>query len=364
MKDKILIVGGYGQVGKFVTLELANAFPKHVIVAGRSLAKANDFALENGNLFETLELDIYDKKMFLPSIVNIKIVIMCLSPSNNDFSKYCIENGIHYVDISPSYDVVKKVEQFKAEAENNHSTCVLGVGLSPGLSNLLVKKLCQNMTVLKEVNINLMLGLGEAHGQDGVKWLLDNIKSDFIVNDTRIKPFGKCRKTIFHEPLGKRCVYPFNLADQYIVSKTQNIENVFSYFCYDSKITTLLLSILKNIGIFCLLKYRPIYNMMLKYFIFMLSVNQKFKLGSDVYSLKIDAVGIKDGKEHFCNAGVIGYNNSLLTGNVIVFVAKQLYAKSYSHGIFYLEELFSIDDLEECDIIPKIELNITDKVNI
>ena len=46
MKDKILIIGGYGQVGKFATLELANAFPKHVIVAGRSLAKANDFALK------------------------------------------------------------------------------------------------------------------------------------------------------------------------------------------------------------------------------------------------------------------------------------------------------------------------------
>ncbi|MCL2412093.1 MAG: saccharopine dehydrogenase NADP-binding domain-containing protein, partial [Treponema sp.] len=235
MKDKILIIGGYGQVGKYVTLELVNSFQKKVIVAGRNIKKANDFAQENDNLFETLRLDIYDTESFSASIINVKIAIMCLSPNNNDFAKYCLENGIHYVDISPSNDVAKNIEQFRAEAEINHSTCVLGVGLSPGLSNLLVKKLKQNEVLLKKVNINLMLGLGEAHGQDGIKWLLDNIKNDFIVNNIKIKPFGKNKKVIFIEPLGKRSVYPFNLADQYIVSKTQNIKDVLSYFCYDSK---------------------------------------------------------------------------------------------------------------------------------
>ena len=358
MRDKILIVGGYGQVGKYVTLELANIFPKHVIVAGRTLEKANAFAQENNNLFETLKFDIYEKEIFSDLMVNIKIVIMCLSPNNNDFSQYCIKNGIHYIDISPSNNVIKNIEQFKLEAENNHSTCVLGVGLSPGLCNLLVKKLNQNLTALKKVNINLMLGLGEAHGQDGIKWLLDNIKYDFIVNNIKVKPFGKCRKTVFNEPLGKRSVYPFNLADQYIVSKTQKIENAFPYFCYDSKIATLLLSLLKHLGIFCLLKYKPFYNIVLRYFSFMLSINQKLKLGSDVYSLKIDAIGIKDGREHFCDAGVTGYNNSLLTGKIIVFVAKELYTKNFSYGIFYLEELFSLEDLEGHNIIPKIELNI------
>ena len=89
MRDKILIVGGYGQVGKYVTLELANIFPKHVIVAGRTLEKANAFAKENNNLFETLKFDIYDKEIFSALMVNIKIVIMCLSPNNNDFSQYC-----------------------------------------------------------------------------------------------------------------------------------------------------------------------------------------------------------------------------------------------------------------------------------
>jgi len=358
MKDKILIIGGYGQVGKYVTLELAKTFPKKVIIAGRNLEKANSFALENNNLFETLKLDIYDKNSFSTLVVNVKVAIMCLSPENNDFVKYCTENGIHYIDISPSIDVAKNIEQFRTDAENNHSTCVLGVGLSPGLSNLLVKKLNQNEIVLDKVNINLMLGLGEPHGQDSTKWVLDNIKADFIVNNIKIKPFGKGKKVIFINPLGKNTVYPFNLADQYIVSKTQKINNVFSYICYDSKIMTFLLSLLKNIGFFYFLKYKTFYNIMFKYFNFVLSLNQKLKLGTDVYSIKIDAIGIKNGKEYFCNAGIIGYNNSLLTGKITAFVASQLFTKNQSHGVFYLEELFSLDDLIENNIISEYELNI------
>ncbi|MCL2411312.1 MAG: hypothetical protein FWC97_06680, partial [Treponema sp.] len=144
------------------------------------------------------------------------------------------------------------------------------------------------------------------------------------------------------------------------VSKTQNIKDVLSYFCYDSKITTFLLSFLKHLGIFGLLKFKTFYNIMLKYFNFMLSVNQKLKLGSDVYSIKIDAIGIKNEKEHFYSAGIIGYNNSLLTGKITAFVAEKLYKNNYSSGVFYLEELFSLEDFNENDIIPKIELNVYD----
>ena len=90
----------------------------------------------------------------------------------------------------------------------------------------------------------------------------------------------------------------------------------------------------------------------------MLFFNQKLKISTDVYSLKIDAIGVKDGKKHFYNAGVIGYNNSLLTGRITAFVAKQLYTKNYSHGVFYIEELFSLDDLIEESIIAKIEMNV------
>ncbi len=76
LKDKILVVGGYGQVGRYVTLELITTFPKKIIVAGRNLEKANSFAREYNNLFETQKIDIYDLENITEATKNVKVVVM------------------------------------------------------------------------------------------------------------------------------------------------------------------------------------------------------------------------------------------------------------------------------------------------
>lgn len=351
MKDKVLIVGGYGQVGKYVTLELACAFPQKIIVAGRSAEKANAFAMENNIDIEAIELNIYDTDSICNIIKNVKVAVMCLSPKNNDFAIFCVKNGIDYIDISPSNDVAKGIEQIKEAAISNKSTCVLGVGLAPGLSNLLVKKLSRNFDVMQRADISLMLGLGEPHGEDGVKWLLDNLRDNFIVNidgiNRSIKPFVIKRKTSFIKPLGDRSAYRFNLADQYILQKTLQIENTASYFCYDSKQITFYVSMLKRIGIFSLLRFKFAYNIILKLFISMLPVIRKLKLGTDIYSIQVDVVGVKNGRECLSHIGIKGNNNSFITGKIAAFAARKLLVDNYPSGVFYLEELFSLEEFDD-----------------
>lgn len=357
-KNKILIIGGYGQVGRYVTLDLVAVFPNEVIVAGRNLEKADAFAQEHNNLFGTQKIDIYDVSNFKEATKNVKVVVMCMMPKNNDFTKFCIENEIHYVDISPSDNVMGKIEQFKGYFENKQVACVLGVGLAPGLSNLLVKKLQSEVDILQSVDMFLMLGLGEAHGADGVNWLLDNIRNSFPVNNQKIKPFVNGKKTIFIQHLGKRKAYPFNIADQFIVSKTLQIENAASYLCFDSKTATRLLSTLKHMGVFNLLKFKAVQNIFANIFNSLLPIIQKSRFGTDIYSIKIDAIGLKNNNKYKCSIGTIGYDNSLLTAQITAFVAKQLYTKNLPSGIFYLEELFSLDDLNNAGICPEIEICI------
>lgn len=360
MSEKILIVGGYGQVGRYVTSELIKTFSNKVVVAGRSLEKANSFLQEHGGSFEILKLDIYDFDRRAEALKNIKVVVMCLSPKNNDFAEHCIKNGVHYIDISPSNDIAQNLKTFSHGNENISSTCVLGVGLAPGLSNLLVKELSQSVDVLQNVNISLLLGLGEEHGKDGVKWLLDNINENFFLNingsKVSIKPFIGKHKTDFIEPLGKRTAYRFNLADQFIVPQTLRIENVSSYFCYDSKAITAYVSILKRIGIFGLLKFKITYRFIEKIFSAILPIIRKTKIGTDIYSIQVDAVGAKNGKEVSCRISAIGNNNSLLTGQIAAFSAMKLFTDNYPHRVFYFEELFSLEDIDNFGICPKIEM--------
>ncbi len=362
MNDKILIVGGYGQVGKYVTLKLLELFPNRIIVAGRTLQKADDFAREHNSSFETLRVDIYDEDSIADAVKNVNLVVMCLTPKNTDFAEYCVKNGIHYIDISPSDDVLKTIKRFDREAAKNQSTCVLGVGIAPGLSNLLVKKLSDYTEELNKVNISLLLGIGEHHGEDGVKWLLDNINRNFVVktNNTEesVSPFIQKYKTTFLEPLGKRTAYRFNLADQFIVMQTLNAENASSYFCYDSRFITTYISVLKHIGVFSLLKFQTMYRFIMKIFIAVLSLIRKLNLGTDFYGIQIDAMGIKDGQQFPIHIGTIGNNNSQITGHIAVFVAAKLLSGNYPCGVFYLEELFSIDDLNDFGIHPKIEMSM------
>ena len=340
MKDNILIVGGYGHVGRYVTMELTKLFPQKIIVAGRDPKKAAAFAAEQINTFKTLKLDIYDKENVSLAVKDIRVVVMCLTPLNTDFVEYCIKNGIHYIDISPSVDVTKKITNFKEDAKNNNSTCVLGVGLSPGLSNLLVKELSQKADSLLSVNISLLLGLGDELGEDGLRWFLDNIQHDK-------KTFRQKYKTVFPEPLGKRTAYHYNLADQFIVQQTLEVKNASSYFCYDSRFMTAFVSILKRFGVFGLLKYKSGYNFLLKLFMSSLSATQKTKSGTDIFGLQVDAVGLRNGKEIPLYIGLTGFNNALLTGQVAAFTAMKLFIEEYSSGVFYFEDLFFLSDIIE-----------------
>ncbi len=363
MRERILIVGGYGQVGRYVTLKLLGALPYTIVVAGRSPEKAVGFAKECDNAFEIMKFDVYDKDAFPKALENTRAVVMCLTPKNNDFAKCCAQSGVHYIDISPSNDVAQTVKRFNQAAIDSRCTCVLGVGIAPGLSNLLVKELAGHADELHDVRISLLLGVGEQHGEDGVKWLLDNINRNYTVKtaggEESVAPFIKKTKAAFPEPLGKRTAYRFNLADQFIVPQTLGVDSAVSYFCYDSKFATKFVSILKRLGVFSLLRFKTAYRVMLKSFKLALSLMRGLHMGTDIYGVQIDAHGIKNGGEIPCHIGVKGNNNSLLTAHIAAFVAVKLCAGAQPSGVFYLEELFSLDDINsEAGLLCEFHKNV------
>jgi pimeloyl-ACP methyl ester carboxylesterase len=56
----IVVVGGYGAVGRTVCAELAGRFPGRVFAAGRNLAKADAFSREMGDRMLPLGLELAD----------------------------------------------------------------------------------------------------------------------------------------------------------------------------------------------------------------------------------------------------------------------------------------------------------------
>lgn len=347
MKDKILVIGGYGQVGQNVCLELIKIFPQRVFAGGRNMQKALFFSNRTDGKVKPFKIDIYDTESFNEKLIDFGIVIMCLSPDKNNLALYCIENKINYIDISPSNKVPSEIELFKNRAVETETVCILGVGLAPGLSNLMVKKVKPYFDKITTVDLFLLLGLGERHGFDGIKWLLDNINKEFSLERENtiesIKTFKNKKKTKFPKKLKIRTAYSFDLADQHSIPKTLNLKNVSSYLCYDSVFITKKLVVLKLLGFYKMLKYDFAYNLYLRILNVLLITINKLKLSSDIYSVKVDIEGIKENKRVKHQSSIIGYNNSLITGKVAAITANHIFKGNVPHGVFYLEEVLDFD---------------------
>ncbi|MFJ7951927.1 saccharopine dehydrogenase family protein [Lysinibacillus sp. NPDC096418] len=217
MKDKILVVGGYGQVGKIVCHSLSQLYSGKVICSGRNFSKAREFSIETNGAIIPKQLDIYTIKQSDKIFNDTGLVIMCLDQKDTRFVEICIENEINYIDISPSYKLLSKVEKLNDKAKEFGTTIVLGVGLAPGLSNLLVKQSIKQFDKISSVDMYLMLGIGERHGRDGVEWLLNSINSSFYALENNspklMNSFSDGKKTKLSEEHGFRTAYRFDLAD-------------------------------------------------------------------------------------------------------------------------------------------------------
>ena len=104
----ILVIGGYGQVGRVICKTLSQIYPGKVIAAGRNFEKAKKFSLSMNNKVLPLNLDIYNLEASHEVFTHAQLVIMCLDQKDTNFVEMCIQNKVHYIDISPSYNIGSK----------------------------------------------------------------------------------------------------------------------------------------------------------------------------------------------------------------------------------------------------------------
>jgi len=135
------------------------------------------------------------------------------------------------------------------------------------------------------------------------------------------------------------------LADQHILTKTLELENVSSRFLYDSDLTTKELAILKKIGAFKLLKYKFFKNLFKNIFLGALHIFDQLKIGTNDYLIKAEVHGEIEGKEGTIESVLFGSNNTEITGNVASILGNKLIQNNYSAGVHYMEQLFDLDDI-------------------
>jgi saccharopine dehydrogenase (NAD+, L-lysine-forming) len=79
LKDAdILITGGYGTVGRRVAADLAPDYPDRLVVAGRSVEKAEQLAAELGHGMRGRRIDVGDPDSVEAVLGGVGVVLSCI----------------------------------------------------------------------------------------------------------------------------------------------------------------------------------------------------------------------------------------------------------------------------------------------
>src|SRR3954467_7736636 len=150
---KVLILGGYGTFGGRLAQLLADEPRLHLMIAGRSRAKAEEFCRMLGGKVEASPL-VFDREGDVErqlADAAPDIVVDASGPFQAYGDAYrviraSVKRGVHYLDLADGSDFVKGVAAFDADAKARNMFVLSGVSSFPVLTAAVVRKLSEGLT--------------------------------------------------------------------------------------------------------------------------------------------------------------------------------------------------------------------------
>lgn len=330
----IVLVGGSGAVGSQVAHTLAATYPGRVRVAGRHRGRAYQVASAAGHGADALLVDVDDPDTW-PAIADASLVLVCLDQKSPSFPRFCLSQGVSYVDISAQGSFLEQVEGLDALARERGASAVLSVGLVPGLSNLLASAASERGRAVDRVDIVVQLGLGDAHGAAAIAWMLDQLDAPFDVGlpGARVRTHGFGESLVWREPeRAPRPVYRFNFPDQHTLTRSLGIP-VHSWFCLRSRFATWLLARWVRLGGANCVRAPGIRRLVE-------TALRRVHLGSDAWSITV--LGAEGRRE-----SVQGHREGVGTAAVAAATCRRCLEGRVPPGVWHLHEVDTLGSMLE-----------------
>lgn len=162
MKNNFIIYGAYGYTGKLIT-ELAVSKGYKPLLAGRSEEPLKALAEETGLSYQVADtknlhkLDLKDKT----------VLLNCAGPFSETAEEtinFCIQNGIHYTDITGEIEVFEMAKTYAEAAKEKGVMIMPGTGFDVVPSDCLAKYLSEQLPDATHLELALSGGGGVSHG--------------------------------------------------------------------------------------------------------------------------------------------------------------------------------------------------------
>jgi saccharopine dehydrogenase-like NADP-dependent oxidoreductase len=140
---RILVIGGAGEMGAYACVALAKADGvAEVLIADRDVPKAEALAAQLGPKATPVALDISDTQAVATALADVDIVLNTAGPFyrfGRSVLETAIATGTDYLDICDDWEPTLEMLELDDAARAAGITAVIGMGASPGTSNLCAK---------------------------------------------------------------------------------------------------------------------------------------------------------------------------------------------------------------------------------
>ena len=152
---KAVVFGGAGVVGSFAVQCLAKMDTfSNITIADIDETRAKNIVKTNEKI-DFIRTDATDDKSILKSLEHADVAVNCVGPFYKfapRIVKAAITKGINYVDVCDDYDITETLlNDYHKMAQNAGVTCIIGLGASPGLTNMIAAFGAKQLTNVREV---------------------------------------------------------------------------------------------------------------------------------------------------------------------------------------------------------------------
>ena len=251
----ILIAGGYGVVGKRIAAELAPDYPGRIVIAGRTLARAEEAAAAIGHGVRGGQLDITDAASISDALNGVAVAVSCIDQPGRKLLWAALRRGLGYADITPHLTELGRgsaYDDIVAAARTSHARLVLGTGIVPGISNVMARALADMLGGADEINTALMLNAGDISGAASFDYFLQELSMTFVRlvdgKDQPARAFSDPRLVRFPPPIGAQYAYLFPFSDQVLYPRTMSVRTATTRLAIEPAWLAKVLSIMTRTG--------------------------------------------------------------------------------------------------------------------
>lgn len=255
---KILVLGGYGNVGKVVVEDLVKS-GFEVGIAGRDAEKIQEVVTSLQSPLAVGEvIDLKNTAGLVEVFKRYAVVVNCLEYTlNAGIVDACLEAKVSYIDLGDTYAGILRSYDLSEKFKANGTFACIGAGSAPGIVNVVMKKVVKQKQSIDTIIVSFadilnipmdnMLPFNfktvvDEIGDDALIW--ENGKHSFILGSSRTVhvdfPFG----------FGSDDLYITNHDEQYSLPlnfKEKGVKNFYFVMKHSKKFLELI-PLLKEFG--------------------------------------------------------------------------------------------------------------------